>query len=294
MNIGKRFIVVATMALAGISQMWGGNVAGKDEERKTLTREEYIERYAPLAVEQQALFGIPASITLAQGLLESSNGNSRLAVEANNHFGIKCGKDWEGDNIRHDDDALQECFRAYKSVEDSYIDHSLILMERPWYQPLFELEMKDYKGWAHGLKKAGYATNPKYAYLLIDIIEKYELHKYDHALLADYQPQGATPKAEEVITKVEEVITKAEEPVEAPVEKPTVRVDIDSYGIATQTIAGYGIYSEEGRRYVIAIKGGSLSQIAAAVGVSERQLRLINDLTVSHKITAGEKIFIER
>ena len=181
-------------------------------QQQTTTRAEYIEKYAPLAVEQQTLYGIPASITLAQGLLESANGNSRLAREANNHFGIKCGSSWDGESIRHDDDAAQECFRAYSSPEESYIDHSLILLERRWYRPLFDLNPMDYKAWAHGLKKAGYATNPHYATLLIKIIEDNDLHRFDSALLADWESNNETSEkaAEEVVA--EEVTEPAEEP----------------------------------------------------------------------------------
>ncbi len=122
---------------------------------------------------------IPASITLAQGLLESGAGKSKLAVEANNHFGIKCHNNWNGETIRIDDDEKNECFRKYPSPEMSYEDHSQFLITRNRYASLFELETTDYKGWAHGLKAAGYATNPKYAPQLIKLIEDYKLHQYD-------------------------------------------------------------------------------------------------------------------
>lgn len=124
-------------------------------------------------------YHIPASITLAQGLLESGAGQSTLARKSNNHFGIKCGGDWTGRTVRHDDDARNECFRAYKHPRESYEDHSKFLRGRSRYASLFKLKVTDYKGWAHGLKKAGYATDPRYAYRLIDIIELYGLHKYD-------------------------------------------------------------------------------------------------------------------
>ena len=124
-------------------------------------------------------YHIPASITLAQGLLESGAGQSMLARKSNNHFGIKCGGDWRGKTVSHDDDARGECFRAYKHPEESYEDHSKFLVSRPRYASLFKLDITDYKGWARGLKKAGYATNPRYADQLIGIIELYDLHKYD-------------------------------------------------------------------------------------------------------------------
>ncbi|MDQ3073102.1 MAG: LysM peptidoglycan-binding domain-containing protein [Bacteroidota bacterium] len=143
-----------------------------------ITAEEYIATYKDLAIKEMHRARIPASITLAQGLLESGYGNSYLAREANNHFGIKCKSDWTGKSVKADDDALQECFRAYDNVEDSYRDHSDFLVNGPRYQFLFKLDINDYKGWANGLKEAGYATNPKYADLLIGLIEKYELFNY--------------------------------------------------------------------------------------------------------------------
>ena len=141
--------------------------------------EDYIKKYRELAVEEMKKYHIPASITLAQGLLESGAGQSTLARKSNNHFGIKCGGDWTGKTVSHDDDARGECFRAYKHSKDSYEDHSKFLAGRPRYASLFKLKITDYKGWARGLKKAGYATNPRYADQLIGIIELYELHKYD-------------------------------------------------------------------------------------------------------------------
>ena len=141
--------------------------------------EAYIKKYRELAVEEMKKYHIPASITLAQGLLESGAGQSALAQKSNNHFGIKCGSDWYGKTVSHDDDARGECFRAYKHPKDSYEDHSKFLAGRPRYASLFNLNITDYKGWARGLKKAGYATNPRYADQLIGIIELYELYKYD-------------------------------------------------------------------------------------------------------------------
>ncbi len=153
-----------------------------------MTREEYIDEYKDLAMIEMLRSGIPASIKLAQGLLESDNGNSRLARKGNNHFGIKCHNDWKGRRIYHDDDARNECFRRYRSVYESFIDHSDFLMNKKRYALLFELEITDYKGWAKGLKKAGYATSRKYANLLIQIIEENELHQYDLLAMEDYDP----------------------------------------------------------------------------------------------------------
>ena len=141
--------------------------------------EQYIEQYSQIAVEEMNRYNIPASITLAQGILESGNGESRLATEGKNHFGIKCHDNWNGKTIIEDDDEKGECFRKYSKVADSYRDHSLFLTERERYSSLFDLSPTNYKAWAKGLKKAGYATNPKYPSLLIDLIEKYDLIRFD-------------------------------------------------------------------------------------------------------------------
>lgn len=138
----------------------------------------YINRYKHIAISEMNSTGIPASITLAQGILESGSGTSRLATEANNHFGIKCNSEWKGKSIRHDDDEKDDCFRVYQSAEESFRDHSEFL-KRKRYATLFELDKNDYKGWAKGLKEAGYATNPRYAELLIGLIERYQLNHFD-------------------------------------------------------------------------------------------------------------------
>ncbi|WP_299583286.1 glucosaminidase domain-containing protein [uncultured Sunxiuqinia sp.] len=150
--------------------------------QRKYTREEYIEKYAELAVSEMMRSGIPASITLAQACLESGNGNSMLSVKSNNHFGIKCKSSWSGKRVYHDDDEKGECFRRYNSVEESFLDHSDFLMLNPRYASLFKLKITDYKGWARGLKKAGYATNPHYANHLIRIIEDHKLYLYDEGL----------------------------------------------------------------------------------------------------------------
>ncbi len=150
--------------------------------QQKLTRAEYIQTYSELAMREMSRVGIPASITLAQGCLESNNGNSTLAVRGNNHFGIKC-HDWEGKKIYHDDDKRNECFRSYASAYESYKDHSHFLTTKNRYASLFELNPHDYRSWAKGLRKAGYATANNYATLLIRIIEENELYKYDLLVL---------------------------------------------------------------------------------------------------------------
>jgi flagellum-specific peptidoglycan hydrolase FlgJ len=146
--------------------------------------EKYIELYADIAMAEMRKSKIPASITLAQGILESASGRGRLAVEANNHFGIKC-HGWNGKKIYHDDDRSQECFRKYNYVQSSYEDHSDFLTSRKRYSKLFELKPNDYKGWAKGLKAAGYATDRKYPAKLISLIERYQLYKYDDFVLGN-------------------------------------------------------------------------------------------------------------
>lgn len=167
------------------------------QPKDRMTHAEYIQKYKDDAIRDMQKMGVPASITLAQGILESDAGNSRLAREANNHFGIKCHTDWNGPTFIQDDDTKDECFRKYRTVLDSYVDHGRFLRERPRYAFLFEYDITDYKKWAHGLKKAGYATNPKYADLLIRIIEENNLDAFDrggHNLPVDKQGEVADSK----------------------------------------------------------------------------------------------------
>lgn len=161
-------------------------------------QERYIQKWAPTAVREMYRSGVPASITLAQGILESRYGLSSLATEGNNHFGIKCHKDWKGKSMRYDDDAKGECFRVYDSADESFRDHSDFLRYRDRYKFLFDLKTTDYKGWAYGLKKAGYATDPNYPAKLVKYIEDYKLYEYD------------TMTSEEAERFVENAMNKAE------------------------------------------------------------------------------------
>ncbi len=184
-----------------------GNKA-EPENRKPNSRyygvEEYIAEFAPIAQEEMRLYDIPASITLAQGILESGAGMANLSQRANNHFGIKC-HDWKGPKAYHDDDRRGECFRKYKDAKYSYRDHSLFLSERSRYASLFDLSKDDYKGWAKGLRKAGYATDRKYPDKLIGIIERYELYKYDADVLKRPSPTYTrNPEPSELKYQVEQ------------------------------------------------------------------------------------------
>lgn len=170
---------------------------------------DYIETYKDIAIKKMEEYKIPASITLAQGILESGNGLSELTKKANNHFGIKCHSTWNGKKVYHDDDKRNECFRKYPSAEGSFDDHSLFLTRRGRYEFLFELRPDDYKGWAKGLKKAGYATDRKYPRKLISFIENFELYAYDELVLDERayhrslksSPDSRRPLEEEVVTQ---------------------------------------------------------------------------------------------
>lgn len=168
------------------------NVRTYEEEIKL-----YIANFNEIAKENMKSHGVPASVTLAQGILESGAGKGKLALSANNHFGIKCHKEWTGDSVKHDDDAAQECFRKYEHPQESYKDHSLFLTSRPRYSSLFKLDKGDYQAWAKGLKAAGYATDVKYPDKLIGLIERFELYKFDNEVLQrNYIPVKKDPVVE--------------------------------------------------------------------------------------------------
>lgn len=162
------------------------------------TVEDYINLYSNAAMQSMKTYGIPASIKLAQGILESGSGNGTLCRTANNHFGIKCKEEWTGETVSHTDDAPNECFRKYRSAMESYNDHSEFLANRVYYKDLFTLDKSDYAAWAKGLKKAGYATDPRYPQKLIDIIERYKLYEFDQKVLGSNY-QFVSKKTEEVV-----------------------------------------------------------------------------------------------
>lgn len=167
----------------------------------------YIDLYKAIAKNNMIQYGIPSSICLGQGILESGAGTGPLSSLANNHFGIKCHQDWTGPSVKYDDDEAQECFRKYNQASESYNDHALFLKSRRWYEPLFKLEKDDYKGWAKGLKAAGYATDPKYPEKLIAIIEKYHLDQYDAEVLGK---EYINPVIQSEVKKKEYVVIKGD------------------------------------------------------------------------------------
>lgn len=235
---------------------------------KRITRAEYIALYKDDAIASMNKNGIPASITLAQGILESGDGNSDLARKANNHFGIKCHSDWRGATYTMDDDAKDECFRKYQKVIESYNDHAEFLTGRNRYAFLFELKITDYKGWAKGLKKAGYATNPKYPDLLIGIIEKNELYKYDDAKALSKSSKGKDKK-------------------EAP-KRSTASTQYKS-NTGAHKVATH----ENNIKYIIATSGDNLEAIADEFNMGLWQITKYNDLEDSYSPELGDIIYLQ-
>ncbi len=246
------------------------------------TREEYIQKYQSLAIEGMEVYGIPASITMAQALLESDNGNGRLAREANNHFGIKCKNTWTGATILHDDDAKGECFRKYPSVEASFTDHSEFLDKSARYQDLFKLDPLDYKGWAYGLKQAGYATNPAYAELLIKIIEDNELYHLDRGEAITLAAAGP-------------VAGESQQLVTGTTQKPKGAViDVDNYSVA---VIGNGagrhtVYYNNGSEFTTARSGDTYSSIASEFKITVKKLLKYNDETSETSLRPGEMVYL--
>lgn len=218
----------------------------------------YIDQYKDLAIAEMLKYNIPASITLAQGLLESGAGQSELARESNNHFGIKC-HDWRGGRSFYDDDEKNECFRSYRDVYESYEDHSKFLARQPRYRSLFKLKKTDYKGWARGLKRCGYATNPAYAKQLINIIELYKLHRYDNAKKYD----------------------------KFMVERSSVK-DVDT----NLNLHPIHIYNKN--YYLKARPGDTFRSIGKEVGISYKKIAKYNERDKDDKLEPGEIIYLKK
>lgn len=267
---------------------------------------EYIRTYAKLAVEEMHLYKVPASITLSQGILETGGGQSRLAEIANNHFGIKCKKEWTGDIITHTDDAPNECFRKYNSVQESYRDHSKFLAERPYYKDLFRLDILDYKGWAHGLKKAGYATNPKYAGILISRIEKYKLNEFDRLLPHEVESKLTEmfgPSNTPLLSGISETSETIGEIITATIPNPVTVVVEETIGQQGKTIEM--AQREEnpmmrvkrhanGVQYIVAYEGENLSKLANLYEMNPKHLAGYNELPVNGKLTSGQLVFLDK
>lgn len=237
-------------------------------QTNSLTKD-YISKWKTAAVAQMNKYKIPASITLAQGILESGNGTSKLAKEANNHFGIKCHSTWKGDTFIQDDDKKNECFRAYDKASESFEDHSVFLLKRR-YSPLFKLKLTDYKKWAKGLKTAGYATNPKYPALLISLIERYELWKFDELYGKTIEEQ----KDESVV----------------PIQSSSVIDNEDSeieYSINTHVVKT----SENKVKFIVAKPGDTFYKLSLELELTLRQLYKYNESKSKDVLKVGDIVY---
>ena len=236
-------------------------------------RQAYIEKYSALAVSEMQRTGVPASITLAQGIVESGAGQSPLAVHANNHFGIKCHNDWTGKKYYKDDEQVQECFRAYASVEESYRAHSDFLRARDRYKGLFDLDPTDYKGWARGLKRAGYATDPAYATKLIDLIEDFGLDRFDRDVAVEVAPPKELETPRQVAPEALRD-TRYRESVTLSLVRP--------------------VFEQNGVRFVRAIEGETYSSIAEDFGLFTREILRFNDVDKDALLDPGTVVYIAR
>lgn len=243
----------------------------------------YINKYKDIAIEQMQTYRIPASITLAQGLLESGAGLSRLATQANNHFGIKCHNGWTGGTIYVDDDIKNDCFRSYRSARESYIDHSKFLQSNR-YKSLFSLQTTDYKGWARGLKACGYATNPKYADMLIEIIEVYNLHQFDTG--------GSYKSSKSNIDKDNIDIGGLLGKIFSKKNKSTTKKNkTDNLG---KIVKNHRIYAYNDNLYIIAQQGETYRSIALDVNISYRALARYNERDKNTILSEGDIVYLKK
>lgn len=249
-------------------------------------QEAYIERYAAVAVAEMYRSGVPASITLAQGLLESGYGRSELALKSNNHFGIKCHNGWKGGKVYHDDDAKGECFRKYDTPEESYRDHSDFLRYRDRYKFLFDYKTTDYKSWAHGLKKAGYATDPAYPKKLIGLIEEYRLHIYDTK--PNTFGQVGSGKGETKSKKTESSIPLSPAQIE---QAQTVRVKARQQ---FQFALSREMYSQNGVPFIYSVEGETYGSIAEANHLFLREILKFNDVSEDAELPSGTIVYLQR
>jgi len=259
--------IVLTYNLLGLSAVYS---------QGQITLDQYIELYKDIAMEEMRKHGIPASIKLGQGILESGFGNSKLARNANNHFGIKC-HGWQGRTFYHDDDKQDECFRAYDDPKQSFRDHSEFLRTRARYAPLFELDIMDYKAWARGLQRAGYATNPRYAELLIGVIERNRLYRFDKMALegvADDRQRRQEPRV----------------PAQAE------NVPSDNNNLSADGIARDGrreVYVNNRIKYVYAVQGDTPERIADEMGIWTWEIYRYNEMSENQPLRPGQKVYLQ-
>ncbi len=260
-----------------------------------MTTSSYIMLYKDIAMKNMSTSGIPASIIMAQAINESGSGNSPLSYKSNNHFGIKCKPEWTGDRVSHDDDAKGECFRKYDSVYDSYMDHSLFLTTRDRYSSLFDLDKTDYRGWAHGLKSAGYATNPNYPTMLINTIEEHKLYELDEQVLGLADNSGSKP-APVVDNSYQEDIEEEEKEVSIFSEDvySGVKAVANDYNFK-DTKLSTAVYINNNTDFIIAEEGDSFSSISNRTKKSIKKLVKYNELDgAPTSVTAGSIIYISK
>ena len=248
------------------------------------TREEYINKYKKIAVAHMERYGIPASITMAQGILESDCGNSWLSQASNNHFGIKCKRNWTGDVVYYDDDEKGECFRSYPSVEASYQDHAEFLDSQPRYDSLFSYAPNDLKSWARGLKAAGYATALDYAQRLIRIIEESKLYLLD-------REDGLTINGAQTGHLTDDWFS-GQSNVDQAAAIASGAVDPDDYRVTVNAHKGYNVYRTNGVNYIVAKEGDTFESLAEIFCISARNLRKFNDLKGKAQPVRGERNYI--
>jgi len=268
-------------------------------------QEAYIEKYAEMAIAEMHRSGVPASITLAQGLLESSYGKSYLTVQANNHFGIKC-HDWKGPSVYYDDDEKGECFRKYSSAADSFSDHSDFLRYRDRYKFLFDLDPTDYKAWANGLKKAGYATDPAYPSKLINLIETYHLFRFDlgdESVLEETEPsqeQNVSPSKPSAPvkespakkTRKKKNRTKATFEIPQSPRKMETPVAYDGHSGTFAFSTTRPIYQTNGVPFIYSIEGESYSSIARHYDLFLKEILAFNDISYDAPLAPGTPVYI--
>ncbi len=317
----KKVIIFITLVLCQVAALGQGT-----------PQERYIQKWAPTAVREMYRSGVPASITLAQGILESRYGLSSLATEGNNHFGIKCHKDWKGKTMRYDDDAKGECFRVYDSADESFRDHSDFLRYRDRYKFLFDLKTTDYKGWAYGLKKAGYATDPNYPAKLVKYIEDYKLYEYDTMTSEEAErfvenamnkaevasggsgvrsgvdsgvettKKSATVKKEK--SKNDRKARRARKKRAKEVSEPEVipasplsleepkRIDRNGLEVFSFSLTREA-YSRNGVPFITSVEGETYSSIAASYHLYLNELLRFNDLTRSEELLPGTVVYLQ-
>ena len=246
--------------------------------QERISTEDYILRFRPVAIAKMKEYKIPASITLAQGILESGSGNSLLAKNANNHFGIKCHKEWTGKTYHMDDDEKNECFRKYAKAEQSYHDHSLFLTERTRYGFLFDYDIMDYKAWAKGLSKAGYATNPRYPELLISIIERYNLQQFDLEALKK-KTKDKTPDTVQI----------GQEESHAYIEASPL-----DFRIVKKSKQGREVHINNGRKFIFAREGDEIFKLAAEFDIFSWQIVKYNEFKKKEKLHPNQIVYLEK